>query len=103
MEHGVKGNEANAADAAVSKDEGGEGMRHGYSNETFGHRLMVARHDARMSQEQLALASGVGKNSIARYEAAMVEPGLDNAYKLACALGVSIDSLVELAPPGQRG
>ena len=65
----------------------------GYSNEMFGHRLMVARHDARLTQDQLAEASGIDKGSIARYETGSVTPGLDKAYALAVACGVTLDDL----------
>lgn len=71
-----------------------------YSNDTFGHRLMVARKDKRMNQDELAQASGVDKNSIARYETGGTTPGLDKAFALACALGVSIDQLAGLPPEG---
>ncbi|HAM14582.1 MAG TPA: XRE family transcriptional regulator [Eggerthellaceae bacterium] len=64
-----------------------------YSNEQFGHRLMVARHDARMTQDQLAAAVGIDKGSVARYEIGAVTPGLDKAYALAVACGVTLDDL----------
>ena len=64
-----------------------------FSLDSFGHRLMVARHDARMTQDDLASASGVDKGSIVRYENAAVTPGLDKAYALARALGVTLDDL----------
>lgn len=67
-----------------------------YSNDTFAHRLKVARAEARMSQADLANASGVDANSIARYENCTVTPGLDKAYALAVALGTDLDTLVGL-------
>lgn len=66
-----------------------------YSNETFAHRLKVARAEAQMSQADLAAASGVDQNSIARYELGSVTPGLDKVYALAIALGTDLDSLVK--------
>lgn len=66
-----------------------------YSNETFAHRLKVARAEAQMSQADLAVASGVDQNSIARYEQGSVTPGLDKVYALAIALGTDLDSLVK--------
>ncbi|MBR3690577.1 MAG: helix-turn-helix transcriptional regulator [Eggerthellaceae bacterium] len=66
-----------------------------YSNETFAHRLKVARVDAKMKQSDFAEASGVDVNSIARYEMGTVTPGLDKAYALAVALGTDLDTLVE--------
>lgn len=64
-----------------------------YSNETFAHRLKVARAEARMSQADLAEASGVDANSIARYEQGAVTPGFDKAYALAVALGTDLNTL----------
>ena len=64
-----------------------------YSNETFAHRLKVARAEARMKQSDLAEASGVDVNSIARYELGTVTPGLDKVYALAIALGTDLNTL----------
>lgn len=73
-----------------------------YSNDTFGHRLKVARVDKKMNQKELSQASGVDINSIARYELGETVPGLDKAYKIAMALGKSIDDLVDLPEPALR-
>ena len=70
----------------------------GYDNATFGHRLMVCRNNRNLSQEALAAKSGVSRDNIARYEAGMNKPGLDKAYALAVALGVTLDELVGFAP-----
>ena len=67
-----------------------------YDKYTFAHRLKVARVDARMNQEELAKASGVNVNGIARYELGETTPGLDKAAKLARTLGVTIDYLCGL-------
>ena len=82
----------------MERDNGRE-ERMEYSGEMFGHRLMVARHDARMTQEQLAETTGIDKGSIARYEKGAITPGLDKAYVLAAAVGVTLDDLcpVEVA------
>lgn len=64
-------------------------------NETFAHRLKVARVEAKMTQADLADASGVDQNSIARYEMGSVTPGLDKVYALAIALGTDLNTLVE--------
>ena len=69
-----------------------------YSRETFGHRLMVCRHDARMTQDDLAAATGIDKGSITRYENGVITPGLDKAYTLALALGVTLDDLCPMPP-----
>ena len=70
----------------------------GYDNAAFGHRLMVCRKNRSLSQEALASKSGVSKDNIARYEAGLNKPGLDKAYALAVALGVTLDELVGFAP-----
>ena len=66
-----------------------------YSNDTFAHRLKVARAEAQMSQADLSDASGVDVTSIARYELGSVTPGLDKAYALAIALGTDLNALVK--------
>ena len=70
----------------------------GYDNAAFGHRLMVCRNNRGMSQDALAVKSGVSKDNIARYELGTVKPGLDKAYALAVALDVTLDELVGFAP-----
>ena len=69
-----------------------------YSNETFAHRMKVMRAERKFSQKDLAEASGVGIDSIARYEVGDVTPRLDNAYAIANALGCTIDALLESKP-----
>ena len=66
-----------------------------FSKETFGHRLKVARVDKKMNQDELAKRSGVARDSIARYELGETSPGLDNAYKLAETLDVSLNHLCD--------
>ena len=70
-----------------------------YSNEKVARNLKVERAKHGWSQEDLAKASGVKQNSIARYEMSGTTPGLDQACKLASALGCSIDALVGWTPP----
>ncbi len=64
-----------------------------YSGEAFGHRLKVARVDARLTQRELSALTGIDVGSIARYESGTITPGLDRAYMLADALGVTLDDL----------
>lgn len=68
-----------------------------YSDEAFGAKLRGYRAMARMSQDDLAKASGVDKNSIARYEIGGTTPGLDKAVQLASVLGVTLDDLYPMA------
>ena len=57
-----------------------------------GHRIRVARADARMSQEDLAKAAGVSIASIQRYESGEPCPLLQ-AAAMAEALGVAVNDL----------
>lgn len=67
-----------------------------FDSEAMARNIKVERVKRGWSQEDLAKASGVGLNSIARYETGNVVPGLDNALKLAKALGCSIDDIAGL-------
>lgn len=58
-----------------------------------GHRIRVARADARMSQEDLAKASGVSIASIQKYESGETCPLLQTAVAMAEALGVTVNDL----------
>lgn len=74
-----------------------------YSNGKVARNLKIERVKRGWSQERLAEASGVGQNSIARYETGTTTPGLDQAFKIASALGCSIDDLVGWKPPEKTG
>jgi transcriptional regulator with XRE-family HTH domain len=65
-----------------------------YNKERVGNRLAALRKDKGMTQEELAKASGVSLNSIARYETADTSMGLDAAFDLTEALGCTLDQLV---------
>ena len=58
-------------------------------------RLAEARRARGFTQEQLAAASGVHRVTIARLETGAVAPNLKTLERLAVALGVSIDRLIE--------
>ena len=58
-----------------------------------GHRLKVARIDARMTQEDLAKASGVSPTGIVNIENGYNSPTLENAYKIAKAIGCTVNDL----------
>lgn len=74
-----------------------------YSNGKIARKLKIERVKRGWSQERLAEASGVAQNSIARYEMGGTTPRLDQAYKIASALGCSIDALVGWNPPKETG
>jgi transcriptional regulator with XRE-family HTH domain len=50
---------------------------------------------AGMSQEQLAAAAGVSRISIVRYENGERSPDVDVAIRIANALGVKVDDLID--------
>jgi len=64
-----------------------------FSNETFAKRLKAMRAEKGLDQKQLAELSGVTLSSIVGYEAGRNTPGLDQAYRLADALGCTLDVL----------
>lgn len=63
--------------------------------EVVGHRLKVLRAEARMTQEDLARASGVSIDAIKSYERADSGPLLETTYKLAEALGCTPNDICE--------
>lgn len=64
--------------------------------ELFGKRLRSARREARLTQEQLAVAAGVRVPTISRYECGLMAPKAATALRLARACGVSADWLIGL-------
>lgn len=56
--------------------------------------LKEIRKSKGMTQEALARAANIHRITISKYEAGKVDPSLDNAGKLAEALGVKIDDLI---------
>lgn len=55
------------------------------------------RKDRGISQERLAKLSGVHRVSIARYETGKASPNLRTIEKLASALKVKVDDLIQKA------
>jgi transcriptional regulator with XRE-family HTH domain len=58
--------------------------------------LRAARKEAKMSQEQLALAAGVERNFVSLIERGINQPTIRSVFKLADALNTSPARLVEL-------
>lgn len=58
-------------------------------------RLAEVRRDKGMSQQALATASGVHRVTIARFETGKASPNVQTMAKLAAALGVTIDEIVD--------
>lgn len=61
--------------------------------EAIARALRVKRAEANMSQEELAKRSGVSVDAIRSYERQMSLPLLETAYKLAEALGCTVNDL----------
>jgi transcriptional regulator with XRE-family HTH domain len=70
------------------------------STETSGERLQRLRKAAGLSQPGLAKAAGVPAATIRNWEQGRRGPLLENAAKLAVALGVSLDELAGLTADG---
>lgn len=69
-------------------------MADAYERTTFSRRLKALREERGMTQRDLADASGVKLNSIARYETAEIIPRADKVFDMAQALDCSIDVLM---------
>lgn len=76
---------------------------------SFGQTLAMMREKAGLTQVQLAARAGVPIDTLRRWEQGRNLPRIDDAYKLAKALGVTIDKIVIAAdmepldePPARR-
>jgi len=63
----------------------------------FGQALRSLRRAAGLSQEQLALESGVQRNFISLIETGQNQPTISTIFKLASALGMKPSKLVVAA------
>jgi transcriptional regulator with XRE-family HTH domain len=59
----------------------------------LGRRMRRARIDRGITQAELALSAGVGANYIPRLERGEMVPSVEAAWRIARALGVSLDAL----------
>ena len=64
----------------------------------FHEKLAEARKARNMSQRQLAEAADLSSGSVSAYEKGIKIPTVDSAGKIAAALGVSLDWLLNDAP-----
>ena len=62
---------------------------------TFGEKLKQLREQAGLTQAALAKASGRGLGAIRDYEQGNRSPSLIAAFKIAAALGVSVEFFAE--------
>lgn len=59
-----------------------------------GERIRAVRLHANLTQEKVALASGIDRPSIVRIEAGQQSPTLDTLIRIAAAIGVPLSELV---------
>lgn len=55
--------------------------------------IKFMRHRKNWTQAQLAKAANIAVGSVSAYENGMNVPPVDTAYKIACALDVTLDEL----------
>ena len=65
----------------------------------FGDNLRDALKDARMSQRELAEATGLHETTISRYIHKTLFPSLQAVINIAYALDMSLDELVDFGEP----
>lgn len=61
---------------------------------TFGEHVKRLRKQQYITQKDLSKMSGINNSLIAYYEQDKVIPNVYNAYDIACALGVTLDSMM---------
>jgi len=59
--------------------------------------IVAERKKLRLSQEKLALAAGVDRGAISRFESGQRIPGIVNLYKLAKGLRMELSTLLKRA------
>lgn len=62
--------------------------------------LRAVRNARKMTQGELAAASGINRVTIARYETDQQDATIENACRLAAVLGVTVDELIGKPPEG---
>ena len=71
-------------------------MSKSVKNEVFCAGLIVARKNAKMTQAELAKATGLQSAAISHFECGQRQPSITNLRKLCLALKVSADFLLYL-------
>ncbi len=61
---------------------------------SFGETLASLREAAGMTQVQLALRAGISVDNLRRWEQDRHLPRVDDAYRIAKALGISVERLI---------
>ena len=93
----AKNNEIKSYSAVLDKKYGAPGTesrlvaeKHAYAYFT-GQLIEDARKKAHLTQEELAIKVGSNKSCISRIENGKTEPKVSTFYRLAGALGLSVD------------
>lgn len=64
-----------------------------FDQEVLAGNIRGLRHKARMSQQEVADALGVGVNTVSNYESGRTAPSFEKAWMIASLFGVSLDAL----------
>ena len=64
-----------------------------YDGEQVGLNIKVERTRARMTQQDLADATGIDTTTISKYEKGVITPGIDKAFAIVRALGCTLDDI----------
>ena len=68
----------------------------------FAENLTALRKYKGMSQEDLAAAIGVSRQTLSKYETGESVPDIERTQAIARVFGTSIDELVTFEPPPRR-
>ena len=63
--------------------------------DSIGYKIRILRQNKKLTQEKLAEKADLSQQHISRIEKGTVEPEYQTIYKLAFALDVSVDTLIE--------
>lgn len=67
-----------------------------FDSETLARSIASRRVAHKLSQEDLADASGVSRGAISKFESCNSNPTLESAVKVANALGCGVDDLLRI-------
>lgn len=65
------------------------------NEKSIGYKIRLLRQNKKFTQEKLAEKSDMSQQHISKIEQGIVEPTYETIYKLAEALDVSVDTLIE--------
>ena len=74
-----------------------------YDGKQVGLNIRVERTRARMTQQDLAEATGIDTATISKYEKGITTPGIDKAFAIVRALGCTLDDICPVPAAGASG